>query len=31
MKRMPQDLDKRHRIDHDVSGKVMLEAGIPKQ
>ena len=31
MKGSPQDLDRRHRIDHDVFGKVVQEAGIPRQ
>ncbi|MBV7484592.1 tripartite tricarboxylate transporter substrate binding protein [Bordetella sp. BOR01] len=31
MKGTPQDLGKRHRADHDVFGKVVQEAGIPRQ
>ncbi|OZI50934.1 Bug family tripartite tricarboxylate transporter substrate binding protein [Bordetella genomosp. 4] len=31
MKGTPEDLAKRHRIDHDVFGKVVQQAGIPQQ
>ncbi|MNW11428.1 Tripartite tricarboxylate transporter family receptor [compost metagenome] len=31
MKGSPQDLARQHRADHDAFGKVVQEAGIPKQ